>query len=53
MSCLWLLFPEFSLTFKAVLQTIFALNFLVEAGAAVIFAAAFAKVIPMLRKKFG
>ena len=28
-------------------------NILVEAGAAVIFAAAFAKVIPMLRKKFG
>lgn len=52
MSCLWLLFPELSVTFKAVLQTIFALNFLVEAGLAVLFGIAFAKVIPMLRKRF-
>ena len=52
MSCLWLLFPELAVTFKAVLQTIFALNFLVEAGVAVVLGLAFANVIPMLRKKF-
>lgn len=52
MSCLWLLFPKLSVTFKAVLQTIFALNFLVEAVLAVLFGIAFAKVIPMLRKRF-
>ena len=52
MCCLWLLFPELSVTFKAVIQTIFALNFLVEAGVAVVLGLAFANVIPMLRKKF-
>ena len=48
MACLWLLFPDFGMTFKTVLETILALNFLIEASLAVIFALAFARIIPIL-----
>ncbi len=51
MGCLWLLFPKFNLTFKSVLETIFAVNFLIEAGSAILFALAFAKVLPAIIKK--
>ena len=51
MGCLWLLFPKFNVTFKAVIQTIFAVNFLIEAGLAIVFALAFAKVLPAIVKK--
>ena len=44
MGCLWLLFPKLNVTFKAVLETVFAVNFLIEASLAVVFAIAFAKV---------
>ena len=50
MSCLWLLFPKFGFSFKAIIQTIFAVNFLLEASAAAIFALAFAKALPALNK---
>ena len=53
LSCLWLLFPDFALVFKDVLMTIVSLNFLVEMGVAVVFALAFAKVIPAIRGSAG
>lgn len=52
MTCMWLLFPDTQVTFKAVLQTIFALNFVLEAVVAVIFAVAFAHIIPIVQRKF-
>lgn len=51
MGCLWLLFPDLNVTFKAVVETIFAVNFLIEAGLAVVFAIAFARVLPAFIKK--
>lgn len=51
MASLWLLFPELQVTFRAVLLTICSVNFLVETAVTVAFAAALAKVIPMLQKR--
>ena len=48
---LWLFFPELGLSFKAVLGAIAALNFPIELITAVIFAIAFAKVIPVITKR--
>lgn len=48
--CLWLLFPELSLVFRDFLMAIISLNFLVECGAAVVFALGIAKALPALRK---
>lgn len=50
MTCLWLIFTDLSVTFKIVIETIFAVNFLLEATAAILFAIAFAKALPALRK---
>lgn len=50
LSCLWLLFPSLNVTFKAVIKTLFAFNFLVEAVLAILFSLAFAKVLPAFRK---
>lgn len=51
LSCLWLIFPETGVTFKAVVGSIIALNFPLELTAAVVFAIAFAKVIPVLNRR--
>lgn len=53
LGCLWLLFPNLSLAFKDILMVILSLNFLLEVAAAVLFALAFAKVIPSIRKIAG
>ena len=50
MSCLWLLFPKFSMSFKTVLEVVISVNFVIEATAAVIFTLAFAKALPALSK---
>lgn len=50
LSCLWLLFPSLALAFKDILVAIISVNFLLEMAAAVVFAIAFAKIIPILRK---
>lgn len=50
MLCLWLLFPSFNLSFKVVVNTIIALNFVLESGAAILFAIAFSKALPALRR---
>lgn len=53
LGCLWLLFPNLSLAFKDILMVILSLNFLLEVAAAVLFALAFSKVIPAIRKITG
>ncbi len=50
LTCLWLLFPELSLTFKTVLKIIITVNCFLEVVLAVIFSLAFAKALPALRK---
>ena len=52
MTCLWLLFPKFGYEFKTVVTTVASLNFLAEAGMAVVFAIAFANIIPIITKKY-
>lgn len=50
-STIWLIFTEYNKTFKYVIETIFAVNFLLEVSAAVIFSIAIAKVLPVIKKK--
>lgn len=50
MACLWLLFPSLGVEFKAVVSAVASLNFLAEAGMAIVFAIAFANIIPALTK---
>ncbi len=50
MTCLWLLFPKLGITFKAFLQTIIGVNFLVESVAAIIVAIGIAKALPALER---
>lgn len=47
---LWLLFPDLSLVFKDVITAVISLNFLLEMSMAIVFALAFAKVIPAIRR---
>ncbi|MEG0614538.1 MAG: ECF transporter S component [Oscillospiraceae bacterium] len=48
---LWLLFPNLQTTFKSILIAITSVNFLVEVGLSFVFALAFAKIIPILKRK--
>lgn len=50
MLCLWFLFPNLAISFKAVIETILAFNFLIEAGIAIVFSIGISKVIPILKK---
>lgn len=51
MACLWLLFPSLGVEFKAVVSAVASLNFLAEAGMAIVFAVALANIVPVLTKK--
>ena len=52
MSCLWLLFPNLGVEFKAVVSTVASLNFVAEAGFATVFAFALSNILPVINKDF-
>ncbi len=52
MACMWLLFPALGVEFKAVVTSIVSINILAEVAMALVFALAFANVLPLIDRKF-